>query len=317
MHASFKRPLRAQAHSDQNGSNSSAQQVPAHQNGSQPAQQQRSVILLPGLGNNSQDYAPMADTLRQRGLHVQTAAVARADWYLAALTKVPGCASEVGQSEPAALEHGLDSVSPALTGLLCLYTQVAQRCRSQAKGILDRQAAAPARGGLVLPLTHPATPTLPHCSVHHDSLSVASTDPDVGMHGRYLEKVDAAVKAAQEATGGGPITLVAHSAGGWLGRVYMLVRALCNCCASMEPQWVPAQCGTIQLPYGKLLEGCGFQAMCCWQGYGTDGIDRMVTLGSPHKAPPKASISPSPLLPWAAHSPAHDVPDNTLCRGAG
>ena len=27
--------------------------------------------------------------------------------------------------------------------------------------------------------------------------------------------------------------------------------------------------------------------MLTWQGYGTDGIDRMVTLGSPHQAPPK------------------------------
>ena len=40
--------------------------------------------------------------------------------------------------------------------------------------------------------------------------------------------------------------------------------------------------------------------MCCWQGYGTDGIDRMVTLGSPHKAPPKASIPALPCLLLAA-----------------
>lgn len=78
MRASFNRPIRAQAHHDQNGSRP-AQQLSIHQNGSKPAQQ-RSVILLPGLGNNSQDYAPMADTLRERGLHVQTAAIARADW---------------------------------------------------------------------------------------------------------------------------------------------------------------------------------------------------------------------------------------------
>lgn len=39
---------------------------------------------------------------------------------------------------------------------------------------------------------------------------------------RYLERVDAAVHAAKERTEG-PITLLAHSAGGWLARVYLLV----------------------------------------------------------------------------------------------
>ena len=71
MHASIRIHIRAQARSDENGS--------------KPAKQ-RAVVLLPGLGNNSQDYAPMADTLQQRGLHVQTAAVARADWYTAVLS---------------------------------------------------------------------------------------------------------------------------------------------------------------------------------------------------------------------------------------
>ena len=41
---------------------------------------------------------------------------------------------------------------------------------------------------------------------------------------RYLDRVAAAVKAAKQATDGGPITLLAHSAGGWLARVYLLVR---------------------------------------------------------------------------------------------
>ena len=62
----------------------------------------------------------------------------------------------------------------------------------------------------------------------------------IGMPGRYLEKVDAAVKLAQEATGGGPVTLLAHSAGGWLGRVYLLVRAFCNPLpSSVRAQQVP------------------------------------------------------------------------------
>ena len=40
----------------------------------------------------------------------------------------------------------------------------------------------------------------------------------------YMDRIDAAVDAAKRATEGAPITLLAHSAGGWLGRVYMKVR---------------------------------------------------------------------------------------------
>ena len=39
---------------------------------------------------------------------------------------------------------------------------------------------------------------------------------------RYLNRVDDALKSTSEQTGGGPVTLLAHSAGGWLGRVYLL-----------------------------------------------------------------------------------------------
>lgn len=125
MHASIKIRLRAHAYSDQNGG--------------KPAQ--RSVVLLPGLGNNSQDYAPMAETLRERGLHVQTAAVARPDWYYnvqAYLQKsaIDSYLNLIRSYQRSQAGHG--------------FVQVAQCCRSQATGVLDRQAAAPASGGLVL-----------------------------------------------------------------------------------------------------------------------------------------------------------------------
>ncbi|CAL8463623.1 g3157 [Coccomyxa elongata] len=124
----------------------------------------RAVVLLPGLGNNSQDYRAMSQALEERGLRVQTAAVTRADW---------------------------------------LRNAAGLRQIEYWKGILQPR-------------------------------------PVVDW---YLERVDAAVKSAQEASDG-PVTLLAHSAGGWLARVYLL-------------------------------------------GYGTRGIDRLVTLGSPHQAPPK------------------------------
>lgn len=40
----------------------------------------------------------------------------------------------------------------------------------------------------------------------------------------YLERIATAVEAAKRATDGAPITLLAHSAGGWLGRLFLLVR---------------------------------------------------------------------------------------------
>lgn len=40
----------------------------------------RAVVLLPGLGNNSQDYKAMGQALEERGLIVHTAAVTRVDW---------------------------------------------------------------------------------------------------------------------------------------------------------------------------------------------------------------------------------------------
>jgi NAD(P)H-hydrate repair Nnr-like enzyme with NAD(P)H-hydrate epimerase domain len=40
----------------------------------------RAVVLLPGLGNNSQDYAAVGEALRNRGFHVETARVSRVDW---------------------------------------------------------------------------------------------------------------------------------------------------------------------------------------------------------------------------------------------
>ena len=77
--------------------------------------------------------------------------------------------------------------------------------------------------------------------------------------------MDACVKAMQEATGGAPVSLLAHSAGGWLARVYLL-------------------------------------------GFGTAGIDRLVTLGSPHQPPPKAGLTAPD------HAPTHTALVQPACR---
>jgi hypothetical protein len=44
-----------------------------------PAAPRRAVVILPGLGNNAADYAPLAALLAQEpyNLHVEVAAVAR------------------------------------------------------------------------------------------------------------------------------------------------------------------------------------------------------------------------------------------------
>ena len=61
---------------------------------------------------------------------------------------------------------------------------------------------------------------------------------------RYLNRIEAAVNGLKQETDGAPVTLLAHSAGGWLGRLYLL-------------------------------------------GFGTSGIDRLVSIGSPHQPPPQ------------------------------
>ena len=74
---------------------------------------------------------------------------------------------------------------------------------------------------------------------------------------RYLKRVHAAVQGMREQLEeGGAVTLLAHSAGGWLARVYLL-------------------------------------------GWGTENIDRLVTLGSPHQPPPK--VGPCPAV-WATEA---------------
>ncbi len=70
---------------------------------------------------------------------------------------------------------------------------------------------------------------------------------------RYLKRIDDAVNLVKTQTDGAPITLLAHSAGGWLSRVYLLSK-------------------------------------------GTTGIDRLVTIGSPH--------SPPPQVHWYVMSPS-------------
>lgn len=70
------------------------------------------------------------------------------------------------------------------------------------------------------------------------------TDFHPRLFGRYLKRIDDALNSVKTQTDGAPVTMLAHSAGGWLSRVYLL-------------------------------------------SYGTTGIDRLVTIGSPHSPPPQ------------------------------
>lgn len=54
---------------------------------------------------------------------------------------------------------------------------------------------------------------------------------------RYLDRIAAAVEQVEEVTGGAPVTLLAHSAGGWLSRVFLLeVRTLACARCVLESQ---------------------------------------------------------------------------------
>jgi pimeloyl-ACP methyl ester carboxylesterase len=142
----------------------------------------RAVVILPGLGNSAEDYAPLADLLRRSGAaHVSVAPVERWNWALNALA------------------------------------------------LKDPRWW---RGEL------PPRPAVDW----------------------YIRRTDEAVREAAAAVGGqqgGKVTLLAHSAGGWIGRVYL--RDYRQQGAGVDEEAAAA----------ALL------------------VDRFVSLGSPHRAPPK------------------------------
>lgn len=106
--------------------------------------QQKSVVILPGLGNNSTDYTKLKEDLLRRGCSaVEVAPVRRIDWA------------------------------------------------RNAAGLMD---------GKYWTGTLKPRPTVDW----------------------YLERIQLAVNAVQSSAEGAPITLLAHSAGGWLGRLYLL-----------------------------------------------------------------------------------------------
>eukprot|EP00250_Pteridium_aquilinum_P008915 c18304_g2_i3 orf=497-1561(+) len=112
---------------------------------SDPPSASRPVVILPGLGNNSNDYVELIASLKERGLAATVAEVSRPDWL------------------------------------------------RNAKGFLDKNCWS----GKLAP-----RPLL----------------------NWYFERMNKAITAAKEASGGGDtkVSLLAHSAGGWLARVYML-----------------------------------------------------------------------------------------------
>ncbi|GIL89394.1 hypothetical protein Vretimale_18683 [Volvox reticuliferus] len=167
----------------------------------------RGVLVLPGLGNNAGDYAPLAAQLEACGMAVEVAQVTRPDW--------------------------------------------------------SRNAAA---------LTDP-----------NWWRGTLKPRPAVDW---YLTRVDAAMQRLKRRVekAEAPIALLTHSAGGWLGRVYLL-------------------------------------------DWGTAGVDRFVSLGSPHLPPPRGApvvdqtrgilSACSDMCPGAYHSSIQYV---TICgkfvRGA-
>ncbi|GLI69690.1 hypothetical protein VaNZ11_014378 [Volvox africanus] len=129
----------------------------------------RGVLILPGLGNNAADYAPLAAQLEACGMAVEVAQVTRPDW---------------------------SRNSEALTD------------PNWWRGTLKPRPAVD----------------------------------------WYLTRVDAAMQRLKQRVekAEAPIALLTHSAGGWLGRVYLL-------------------------------------------DWGTAGVDRFVSLGSPHLPPPRGA----------------------------
>ena len=78
-HLRLDSPL-VQSHSRQTTSKKRARAQDLRSSFEVRAKQNNGVVILPGLGNNKQDYEPLAALLRKRDLKVEIAQVSRPDW---------------------------------------------------------------------------------------------------------------------------------------------------------------------------------------------------------------------------------------------
>lgn len=121
-----------------------------------------------------------------------------------------------------------------------------------------------------------------------------------------MDRIAAALQAVEDqSSDGAPVTLLAHSAGGWLSRVFLLeVSILCS--PSVDDAWslisrmniasdalrlqfiTPASCAHSLPNDSCLLAGTVEFDAALQEGVGR--VDRLVSLGSPHNPPPPGVI---------------------------
>lgn len=133
----------------------------------------------------------------------------------------------------------------------------------------------------------------------------------------YMDRVDATVKRVTEETGANQVHLVAHSAGGWLGRAY-LAGAGCACACRPSPhRRPPAQralpvleaapctpaCPSLGMAISRFT-GAVFVRLVPDTKYGAapgepnKAVKSIISLGTPHlSAPDSARRLPAPTLP--------------------
>lgn len=208
------------------------------------AQVQRSVVILPGLGNNSNDYTSLAGQLRAKNAHVEIAAVKRLDWQVICSSRQCcwlffRCSEMPGISQPVLQKLRL-TPRRELKQMCCMPPATAQtrtrpgasqhqigwgRSRVGWHRVVSTCASPPAH-----PITShrnqgladPANAASSCCAVLCRARNAAGlTDvnywkgtlkprPTVDW---YLTRVGEAVEAAKRATDGAPITLLTHSVG--------------------------------------------------------------------------------------------------------
>ena len=180
-------------------------------------QRQRSVIILPGLGNCAADYDDLVANLVEKAtqetsdspLRVSVLPVARIDWLRNALGLL-GERERESTSGRIFIEGRKKLFFKILT---CVFSSSSSFCN--------------------------------FCCVDGNYWrGTLKPRPTVDW---YLNKLETCIQEARDETSGGPITLLAHSAGGWMGRTYLVEKES------------PGDCG----------------------------VDCFVSLGSPHSPPPK------------------------------
>jgi hypothetical protein len=255
-----------------------------------PRRPQRGVVILPGLGNNAADYEPLAAILRSKGLEVETVQVRAGE------RAVPGQRSAPGGAAPASLpmRPAAPRAAPRPSRRRPAWRAdraarlVAQRGGADRHQLVEGHAQAAARGGLVSARpaacwasrgAAPAAPAAPAARRAHTAPPPHTPPCCAQVPGRAGRGGGAAQGQAGRRAHHHALPLGAQPPRPSPRRP-LPHPAPAHCPAAPAARALPNQ------PHQPPAQAGGWLGRVYLLDFGTAGIDRYVTLGSPHAPPP-------------------------------